>query len=104
MELSIGMNAAFKSNCFNLTVECLSLGLLLPDEYFNDRSLSRSRSLSLSFSRSRPDDDDEYDFDRSLDTELRLDFEFGEFVADFSADMLGLPDPVALACFGDVVL
>lgn len=33
-----------------------------------------------------------------------LDFEFGELVADLSVDMLGLPEPAELECFGDDVL
>lgn len=127
--ISIGINAAFKSICFNLTLDDFNFGLLLPDPYLRDRSLSlslslsrslsrsRSRSRSLSFSRSLvPDIDDDVNDDddelltRSIDEELfaklRLLFEFGEIAADFNADILGLPEllPVpVLKCFGDDV-
>lgn len=33
-----------------------------------------------------------------------LDLEFGELVADLSVDILGLPEPAELECFGDDVL
>lgn len=112
------------SICFNLTLDVFNFGLLLPDEYFKDLSLSRS-PLSLSLSRSlRP-----LSLSRSLSRSLRsrslslsrtddelltlslvdelfdeLDFEFGEIAADFRADILGFPLLLLeLKCFGDDV-
>lgn len=77
---------ALKSNCFNLTLDDFTFGLLTLKTLEDFFSLSRLLESLLV----------DLDLKESL---LLLD---GEFAADFKVDILGLPEPLAEGCLGEV--